>query len=63
MNAALRDFFDEHLEAVLAELPAQVTRLLDEVPMIVEDYPSPQIPFARWHHRAAICAASTPASP
>lgn len=43
MNADLREYFDEQLEAVLAELPQTVHRLLDEVPMIVEDYPSPQI--------------------
>jgi predicted Zn-dependent protease with MMP-like domain len=43
MDPDLREYFDEQLESVLAELPQQVHDLLDEVPMIVEDYPSPQI--------------------
>lgn len=43
MDASLRDYFDEQLEAVLAELPQQVHDLLDEAPMIVEDYPSREI--------------------
>ena len=43
MDTALREYFDEQLELVLAGLPQQVHELLDEVPMIVEDYPSPQI--------------------
>jgi predicted Zn-dependent protease with MMP-like domain len=43
MKPDLREYFDEQLDAVLADLPPAVHRLLDEVPMIVEDYPSPQI--------------------
>jgi predicted Zn-dependent protease with MMP-like domain len=43
MERTLRDFFDTQLEAVLAELPQRVHDLLDEVPMIVEDYPSPEL--------------------
>jgi predicted Zn-dependent protease with MMP-like domain len=43
MDDSLRHYFDEQLESVLAGLPRQVHDLLDEVPMIVEDYPSPQI--------------------
>jgi predicted Zn-dependent protease with MMP-like domain len=43
MDTELRQYFDEQLESVLADLPQQVHDLLDEVPMIVEDYPSPQI--------------------
>jgi predicted Zn-dependent protease with MMP-like domain len=38
-----RKRFDEILDQVMAELPEQVTRILDEVPLIVEDWPSPQI--------------------
>jgi predicted Zn-dependent protease with MMP-like domain len=43
MDPSLRDYFDEQLEAVLAELPERVHELLDEVPMIVEDHPSREI--------------------
>jgi predicted Zn-dependent protease with MMP-like domain len=38
-----RQRFDELLEQVLAELPESVTRLLDEVPLMVEDYPSQKV--------------------
>lgn len=43
MQPQLRDFFDQHLEQVLAELPAQARKLLDEVPLIVEDHPSAEM--------------------
>jgi predicted Zn-dependent protease with MMP-like domain len=43
MDQELRQYFDEQIDLVLAELPQQVHDLLDEVPMIVEDYPSPQV--------------------
>ncbi len=35
--------FDEILEQVLAELPESVHKILDEVPLIVEDHPSPEV--------------------
>jgi predicted Zn-dependent protease with MMP-like domain len=35
--------FDEILEAVLAELPDAVHKVLDEVPLIVEDHPSAEL--------------------
>lgn len=35
-----RAWFDEQLEAVLEELPPLVKNLMDEVPLVVEDYPS-----------------------
>lgn len=40
MNERDREFFDEQLEQVLAELPPQVLALLDDVPLIVDDYPT-----------------------
>ena len=43
MNAQLRQYFDDHLESVLAELPERVHQLLDEVPLVVEDHPSREI--------------------
>ncbi len=38
-----RQFFDEHVEFVVAELPRQVKDFMEEVPLVVEDYPSPQV--------------------
>jgi predicted Zn-dependent protease with MMP-like domain len=38
----LRDRFDAMLEEVLAELPEELHRLLEEVPLVVEDEPTPQ---------------------
>ena len=38
-----RTRFDEILEQVLAELPEAVHKILDEVPLIVEDHPSPEV--------------------
>ncbi|MHB1157838.1 MAG: metallopeptidase family protein [Phycisphaerales bacterium] len=43
MNESRRDHFDAMLEQVIAGLPAQLRELLDEVPLIVEDYPSREI--------------------
>jgi predicted Zn-dependent protease with MMP-like domain len=38
-----RKRFDEILEQVLAEMPDAVHKILDEVPLIVEDHPSPEV--------------------
>lgn len=43
MHAELRGLFDAQLEQVIAELPEQVRALIDRVPMLVEDYPSPEV--------------------
>lgn len=40
MDPRLRDYFDDILDQVLADMPDQVHRLLDEVTMYVDDYPS-----------------------
>ena len=40
MSPQERKHFDRLLEQVLADLPEQVTSLMDEVPVIVEDHPS-----------------------
>lgn len=40
ISAEERAIFDEILEEVLAELPESIHRLLEEVPLIVEDRPS-----------------------
>ena len=38
-----RNDFDIHLENVLRDLPQRVHKLLDDVPLLVEDYPSDRI--------------------
>ncbi len=43
MDPQLRDYFDAQLDEVLHQLPPQIHKLLDEVTMYVEDYPSPEV--------------------
>lgn len=43
MQEQQRREFDRYLEHVLAELPLLARTTLDEIPLIVEDYPSPAI--------------------
>jgi len=38
-----REFFDKQVERVLARLPKKILKLLDEVPLHVEDRPSKQL--------------------
>jgi len=60
MNDHLRTFFDEHLEQVLAELPPEAKKLLDDVPLVVEDYPSREImQRVGVRQRAALCGLYT----
>lgn len=60
MTPELRDYFDRQLERVLPELPEQVHRLLEEVPLYVEDYPSADL-LRRLglRHRASLCGLYT----
>jgi predicted Zn-dependent protease with MMP-like domain len=60
MKLELRELFDEHLEKVLPELPRPVREFMDEVPLVVEDYPSPQIMRRlRVRHRSHLCGLYT----
>lgn len=43
MRQVLRDRFDSLLEEVIGALPAGVARLLDEVPVVVDDLPSREV--------------------
>jgi predicted Zn-dependent protease with MMP-like domain len=43
MTPRERDRFDNLLQDVIAELPGRIRDLLDEVPLIVEDAPSPDL--------------------
>lgn len=60
MDDELRDYFDQQLELVLPQLPEAVHRLLDEVPLVVEDYPSPrQMRQLGIRHRRHLCGLYT----
>ncbi len=39
----IRQFFDEQVELVVAELPQQVKDFMEGVPLVVEDYPSREV--------------------
>ena len=41
MDPHLREYFDERLDQVVGQLPPSVQRLLREVPLVIEDHPSP----------------------
>lgn len=43
MKSEIRELFDAELDEVVAELPQQARNLIDQVPMVVEDYPSPEV--------------------
>ena len=45
--------FDRILQCVLDELPDELTRLFDEIPLVVEDYPSRKILRELHVHRGA----------
>lgn len=38
-----RRLFDQLLEQVLSELPAEIVQRFDEIPLVVEDYPADEI--------------------
>jgi predicted Zn-dependent protease with MMP-like domain len=60
MNASLRQYFDQQLKHVLAELPPPVRALLDEVPLVVEDYPSRELMREmEIEHRDELCGLYT----
>ena len=60
MNPALREYFDKQLEQVLTELPAQVREFMNDVPLVVEDFPSPEVMRrTRVRHRSALCGLYT----
>jgi predicted Zn-dependent protease with MMP-like domain len=60
MNPALRNYFDEQLEHVLPDLPRQVRDFMNDVPLVVEDYPSREVMRrTRLRHRSALCGLYT----
>ena len=38
-----RQYFDEHLEFVLSQLPLMVKNLIEQIPLVVEDYPAKNV--------------------
>ncbi|HEY3394612.1 MAG TPA: metallopeptidase family protein [Lacipirellulaceae bacterium] len=60
MKPELREIFDQQLERVLPELPQQVREFMENVPLVVEDYPSPEIMRrVGVRHRSALCGLYT----
>jgi predicted Zn-dependent protease with MMP-like domain len=60
MDDEQRAKFDEQLEQVLTELPQQVKDFMDDVPLVVEDYPSREIMRRmRVRHRSHLCGLYT----
>ncbi len=43
LTDAERDHFDRLLQTVLSALPEHISRMLGEVPLVVEDYPSDEV--------------------
>jgi predicted Zn-dependent protease with MMP-like domain len=60
MDPKLRQLFDEQLDLVLAKMPQQVHDLLNKVPLVVEDYPSPEMMRrVRVRNRNSLCGLYT----
>lgn len=60
MNSEIRNLFDAELEAVLAELPARIHELIDEIPLVVDDFPSQDVMRRmRVRHRSQLCGLYT----
>jgi predicted Zn-dependent protease with MMP-like domain len=56
MKVELREIFDRQLELVIPELPQQVRDFMENVPLVVEDYPSPTVMRrVGVRHRSALC--------
>lgn len=60
INKRLRDQFDDLLEDVLAAMPSWINELVDEVPLVVDDYPTPEILNRMGiQHRQQLCGLYT----
>lgn len=60
MKSEFREIFDTQLEAVLAEMPDRIHELMDEIPLVVDDYPSPDVMRrARVRFRSQLCGLYT----
>jgi predicted Zn-dependent protease with MMP-like domain len=60
MKPVLREKFDAQLELVLADLPQQVKEFMNDVPLVVEDYPSREVMRrTKVRHRSHLCGLYT----
>ena len=60
MKPEIREIFDQQLERVLPELPQQVRDFMENVPLVVEDYPSTEVMRrVGVRHRSALCGLYT----
>lgn len=60
MKSELREYFDQQLQAVIAQLPLRVHELLEEVTMYVEDHPSRRVMQEMGvRHRRQLCGLYT----
>ncbi len=60
MKPELRKVFDDQLELVLPDLPQQVREFMNDVPLVVEDYPSREVMRRmRVRHRSHLCGLYT----
>lgn len=60
MNLEMRNIFDAEFEVMLSELPARIHELMEEIPLVVEDYPSAEVMRRmRVRHRSQLCGLYT----
>ena len=60
MDDNLRNYFDSQLEQVLQQLPPQIHTLLEEVPLVVDDFPTPAIlKMLKVRRRDSLCGLYT----
>lgn len=60
MKPELRDYFDQQLDDVMAQMPPRVHALLEEVTMYVEDHPSRKVMQEMGvRHRSQLCGLYT----
>ncbi len=56
LTDAEREHFDRLLETVLRSLPERVNRMFNDVPLVVEDYPSDEVMASfEMEHRDELC--------
>ena len=60
MKSELRDYFDQQLQEVMAQLPPRVHELLEDVTLYVEDHPSRKVMQEMGvRHRSQLCGLYT----
>jgi predicted Zn-dependent protease with MMP-like domain len=60
MNHNIRDQFDHYFDDVLKSLPPWIDQLVEEIPLMVDDYPSQEIlDQMKVKHRGQLCGLYT----